>query len=61
VTEIQIVRGDPDECELAALLVVITTLGAVAEPSSVENPRPAPWNRPERYRSPANSNPLWFV
>lgn len=59
MTDIKIVRGTPDDTEVAALLAAIVGLGNSTAPTIAERRRSAPWLRPARYRSPASGNELW--
>jgi Acyl-CoA carboxylase epsilon subunit len=48
--DVVVLRGAPDDVELAALLTVLAALRAAPKPQR-ENPRQTPsWTRPTRYR-----------
>ncbi len=50
--DVVILRGAPDDVELAALLVVLAALRSARQPprEDAHSPQPPSWTRPTRYR-----------
>jgi hypothetical protein len=60
MSEIKIVRGNPDDGELAALAVVLAAVTAAQRPEPVPGPERAHWVRPARFQPPgASAGPWW--
>jgi hypothetical protein len=48
--DVVVLRGRPDDVELAALVAVLAALRGSGPPVQELPPPPAPWTRPARYR-----------
>ena len=58
--EIKVLRGNPDDGELAALAVVLAAVTA-ARPAPDPGPERASWDRPARFQPPgASAGPWWW-
>ncbi|TDQ04386.1 acyl-CoA carboxylase epsilon subunit [Labedaea rhizosphaerae] len=61
MTEIKILRGNPDDSELAALAVVLAAVTTTSRPAPVPGPERAHWDRPARFQPPgASAGPWWW-
>lgn len=60
MSEIKIVRGNPDDGELAALAVVLAAVTAAQRLAPIPGPERAHWSRPARFQPPgASAGPWW--